>query len=318
MTEPTTPPPPIAAEGPTPRTDAALRSDTPEKMWVPSDFARQLERELNAERRQYVQCSEALNRALERSSTEQKPIAWLEIEAENNVIGVTLDEDKKATGPLPKGWRWEPLYAAPVSATEQKRPSKWRDGERWRWLFEQNSKNIMVSVKLRQKRDGDMHDSGTAKYGILTLGAGVFPSAMFITVVDSLMAGESLENARTLAAQYLDKSDVDYAPAPYIEPQAGSECGGPDNLCLVAEARGEHNRCQGKCSYAQPTPVSAIVAPVHAVPAATYMNKLWSQCRATETSGEFKGAEWKCHTCGASSGSPECRYAVTETRDRQP
>lgn len=26
-------------------------------------------------------------------------------------------------------------------------------------------------------------------------------------------------------------------------------CGGHDHTCLVAEARGEHNRCQGKCAY---------------------------------------------------------------------
>ena len=26
-------------------------------------------------------------------------------------------------------------------------------------------------------------------------------------------------------------------------------CGGMDNICAVAEARGEHNRCQGKCAY---------------------------------------------------------------------
>ncbi len=28
-----------------------------------------------------------------------------------------------------------------------------------------------------------------------------------------------------------------------------SMCGGQDHICLVAEARGEQNRCQGKCAY---------------------------------------------------------------------
>ena len=53
--------------------------------------------------------------------------------------------------------------------------------------------------------------------------------------------------------------------------------------------------------------ISAPVPPI-AAPAASYMNKLWSQCKAPETRGSFKGAEWECHTCGASSASPECRW----------
>ena len=34
-------------------------------------------------------------------------------------------------------------------------------------------------------------------------------------------------------------------------PECGNEpvCGGPDNFCLVAEARGEHCRCLGACAY---------------------------------------------------------------------
>jgi hypothetical protein len=28
-------------------------------------------------------------------------------------------------------------------------------------------------------------------------------------------------------------------------------CGGPDRICLVAEARGEYSRCQGECAYAE-------------------------------------------------------------------
>ena len=45
------------------------------------------------------------------------------------------------------------------------------------------------------------------------------------------------------------KLDLAAAPKPKHE-----ECGGPDNICLVAEARGEHCRCQGSCAYAAPKP----------------------------------------------------------------
>lgn len=32
-------------------------------------------------------------------------------------------------------------------------------------------------------------------------------------------------------------------------------CGGEDNACMVAEARGEHCRCTGQCAYAVHIPI---------------------------------------------------------------
>jgi hypothetical protein len=43
-----------------------------------------------------------------RSTTPEKPAAWLEITEQNEVIGVCRDNVEK----LPNGWRWEPLYTA--------------------------------------------------------------------------------------------------------------------------------------------------------------------------------------------------------------
>ena len=75
----------------------------------------------------------------------------------------------------------------------------WEDAARWRWLFSENGANIRVSVKLRERSDGDMHDDDTKKFGILTIGLGVFPTEYFRVVVDALRLGSNLQKSCDLA-----------------------------------------------------------------------------------------------------------------------
>lgn len=38
------------------------------------------------------------------------------------------------------------------------------------------------------------------------------------------------------------------------------------------------------------------------------LQRIAPSCRASNVSMTIKGRDWSCHTCGASSGSPECRW----------
>ena len=46
----------------------------------------------------------------------------------------------------------------------------------------------------------------------------------------------------------MSATDLDITAVP-IRWEKHPDCGGDDNACMVAEARGEHCRCQGRCAY---------------------------------------------------------------------
>ena len=89
----------------------------------------------------------------------QPVVAYLEITDEGKTVGVALANDIAMDNALPKGWRWEPLYRAPISSSADKlevAPSEEaRDAQRYRWLREHQDRRWWVYWSFRRTLNDD-------------------------------------------------------------------------------------------------------------------------------------------------------------------